>query len=483
LSFHFVKIRKEKTVNQIKLILGAFTLFLLYFFSSCEKEIFITDSTAELNFSTDTVFFDTIFTTIGSTTKRFTVHNPHSKKIKVSSIKLAGGNNSVYRLNINGQQSNSLSDVEIPANDSLFIFVEVTIDPNNTNNPLVAKDSVVFSTNGNTQDVKLVSWGQDVHLIDGEVLNTQTWIADKPYLVYNSALVDTNQTLTIEAGAKVHFHRNSRFYIAGSLQCNGTKENPIVFQADRLEDDYSDIPGQWDGIWLMPGSKANVMDFCHIKNAIIGIQVDTLGSLTEPTLTLSNSKIEHMSYAGIYAQGATIKAHNSVISDCGSFALALTLGGEYEFYHCTVGNYWNGMTRNTPSVFLNNYYIDVYENTQVRDLEALFANSIVYGNLKNEIGFDYNTDGTFNYSFKNSLIKTNPDTDTSTTNYEEVIINENPRFIDAYNYNYQLDTLSPAIDEGDQGIGNLYPTDILNNNRTNDEGPDLGAYERIPGNN
>jgi len=471
-------------VKHTKLILGTFILFILYLLSSCEKEVFITDSSAELRFSTDTVFFDTVFTTIGSTTKRFTVKNTHNNKIKVSSIKLAGGKNSFYRLNINGQQATSLSNVEIPANDSLYIFVEVTIDPNNSSNPLVAKDSIIFQTNGNIQDIKLISWGQDVHLIDGKILNTQTWTADKPYLVYNSALVDTNQTLTIEAGARIHFHRNSRFYVAGTLICNGTKENPVILKGDRLEEDYSDIPGQWDGIWLMPGSKANVINFSEIKNAIIGIQADTLGSVTEPTLTLSNSKIEHMSYAGIYAQGTTIKAHNTVISDCGSFAVALTLGGEYEFYHCTVANYWNSTTRNTPSVFLNNYYIDINDNLQIRDLEkALFANSIIYGNQENEIGFDYEAGGTFNYSFQSSLLRTDPDTDTTLTNYQNVLLNENPKFIDAFDYNYQLDTLSPAIDAGNETIGNLYPTDILNNDRTNDDAPDLGAYERIPGNN
>jgi hypothetical protein len=187
--------------------------------------------------------------------------------------------------------------------------------------------------------------------------------------------------LTIEAGAILHFHKNSRLYVAGTIIANGTYDLPIIFQGDRLEDMYEDIPGQWDGIWLMAGSMDNVFNFSEIKNAIIGIQVDTLANLSKPTLLLSNSKIENMTSAGIYAQGSTIEAFNNLITNCGQFAVALTIGGSYEFYHCTIGNYWGFSTRTTPSLLLNNYYVDVNSNIQVRPIsKALFGNCIIYGN-------------------------------------------------------------------------------------------------------
>lgn len=463
-----------------KIISGFIAVSILLFFS-CEKEKFITDSSAKLTFSTDTVFFDTLFTTIGSVTKRFTVKNPHDQKIRISNISLGRGEDSDYRLNINGIQNNQVSDIELAANDSLFIFAEVTIDPNNTNNPMVIKDSVIFETNRNRQDVKLISWGQDMHLIKGEVLQTQTWTADKPYLVYNSALIDTGAVLTIEPGSNIHFHRNSRFYVAGSVQANGTLEEPITFQGDRLEDDYKDIPGQWDGIWLMAGSKNNQFDHVTIKNAIIGVQVDTLENTTAPTLSLSNSQILHMTYAGIYAQGTTIKAHNCVIADCGSYALALTLGGSYEFYHTTIANYWFGSTRSTPSVVLNNYYTDVNDNLVPRDLEqAYFGNCIIYGNKENEIVFDSNPAAQFNYSFNHSLLKRAPLPDTSGNMYNAVLFNQDPKFVNRQAYNFQLDTLSPAINKGDPVIGLNFPSDLNGNSRTMDAAPDLGAFERAP---
>lgn len=464
-------------------LLSLLIAFLTIFVFSCEKEDFVTDSSAKLSFSTDTVLFDTVFTTIGSVTKKFTVRNPHDTKIQISDIRLAGGENSDYRLNINGIQSHKMTNVELAGNDSMFIFVEVTVDPTNQNNPMVIKDSVVFETNSNTQDVKLVSWGQDMHLIKGEILSTDTWQADKPYLIYNSALVDTGATLTIEAGAKIHFHRNSRFYVAGTVLADGTKEEPIVFQGDRLGSDYEDVPGQWDGIWLMAGSKDNMMDYVEIKNAIIGLQVDTLGNSTAPTLSISNSRIKHMTYAGIYAQGTNIKAYNCVIGDCGNYALALTLGGNYEFYHSTIGNYWYGSTRNTPSVVLNNYYTDTNGNVVNRGLEkAVFGNCIIYGNKKNEIGFDHKPGEIFNFTFDHSLLKIDPETDTSSDHYNSILMNKDPRFVSTNEHNLRLDTLSPAVDRGRPIYGEEFPFDLEGDSRITDEAPDMGAYERTPNN-
>lgn len=51
------------------------------------------------------------------------------------------------------------------AGDSLFVFVQVTVDPTGSTSPLLIKDSVIFETNGNIQDVKLTAIGQDVYLV------------------------------------------------------------------------------------------------------------------------------------------------------------------------------------------------------------------------------------------------------------------------------------------------------------------------------
>lgn len=451
------------------------------FFFSCEKESFNTSEKAFLQFSQDTILFDTIFSTVGSATKRFTVKNPYKENIKISSISLAGSSNSPFRLNIDGYSGNQLDDIELKAKDSLFIFVEITIDPTGSNLPMVVQDSIIFSFNSKQQDIDLIAFGQDVHKLNKAIIGTETFVNDKPYLIYDYLFVDTNSVLTIEPGARLHFHRNSRMYVAGTVVANGTYEMPIIFEGDRLENIYDDIPGQWDGIWLMPGSKDNVFNFSEIKNAIIGIQVDTLANLTKPTLEINNSKIQNMTAAGIYAQGTTIKAYNNVISNCGQFALALTIGGSYEFYHCTIANYWGFSTRTSPSIVLNNYYVDIYNNIQERPLnKATFGNCILYGNKENEIFLDDIGSADFNYMFDHCLIKVDSDFSTSDTeSFQNIITNKDPKFKDPYNHLFELDTLSIAKDKGKTEFGLMYPLDINLNNRNSDSGPDLGAYERI----
>ena len=457
-------------------------LLIVQLFFACEKEEFNTSVDANLAFSVDTILFDTVFTSIGSATQRFTVKNTYNKNLKISSIYLAGGESSPYRLNIDGYPGVRLDNIELREKDSLYIFVEITIDPNNSDLPLVVKDSIIFSFNNKQQDVDLIAWGQDVNIINGEIIGTETWSNNKPYLIYNSMLVDTNSILTIEPGAILHFHKNSRLYVAGSIVANGTFESPIIFQGDRLENDYENIPGQWDGIWLMAGSMDNVFNFSEIKNAIIGIQVDTMANLSKPTLLLSNSKIQNMTSAGIYAQGSTIEAFNNLITNCGQFAVALTIGGSYEFYHCTIGNYWGFSTRTTPSILLNNYYVDVNSNIQVRPInKALFGNCIIYGNKESEIYIDkYEENSTLNYKFDHTLIKVDSDFSTSDPNYfDHVIVNNDPKFKDPYNGDFELDTLSIAKDFGKSEYGLMFPYDINIQNRNSDSGPDLGAFERI----
>lgn len=455
---------------------------------SCNQEEFATSSDAKLEFATDTVTFDTIFSSIGSTTKWFTVKNPNKQSVKISRIFLAGGNRSVFRLNINGVQANEDFDITISGGDSLFVFVEVTIDPTGQNNPMVVQDSIVFNLNGNTQDVDLIAFGQDFHLLNGEVLKTQRWENDKPYLIYNSVLVDSLETLNIDPGCRVHFHYGSSMFVKGTLNASGTFEKPISFQGDRLEESYRNIPGQWGaysefadgslyvygGIHFLVGSKDNVLNYSVIKNATKGIQIDSMGFSNNPVLTISNSRIENMALNCIDARTTFIKASNSVFANSGSYTLALLLGGDYQFNHCTVANYSNFGNRKEPALFLKNYY-EYNKITYSFNLNAIFGNCIIYGNKENEISTDKGGTGSFTYLFKNCLVNTN-----LSSGFENSVFNKEPLFVNISENNYAIDSLSPARNIGDIEIAKQFPIDLNDYSRLEDEGPDLGALEWIP---
>ncbi|MGC9338094.1 MAG: hypothetical protein ACP5EQ_08460, partial [Candidatus Cloacimonadia bacterium] len=191
----------------------------------------------------DTLYFDTVFTELSTVTKSFTIHNPNKDYIKISRLRLAKGENSVYRINLDGTPGTDFEDIEIPAGDSLYVFVEATLDPNNNDQILLQQDSVVTETNGNIQDIDLVAWGQDVHLLREEILTTQTWVNDKPYLIIDYVIVDSLEILTLDPGVRVYLHRDALFAIGGTLIANGEKDMPVTFSGDRLEELYEDVPG------------------------------------------------------------------------------------------------------------------------------------------------------------------------------------------------------------------------------------------------
>lgn len=459
---------------------------------ACERDNFSNSSSIKLGFSADTVLFDTVFTTIGSATQYFKVYNNSKYDVRISSVRLAGGSSSPFRINVDGISGAECEDIPLRSKDSLFVFVEVTVDPTSQNSPILMADSIVFVTNGNVQDVNLVAWGQDVYLFNAKTITSDTvFSADKPYLIYDYLMVNPNVSLTIEPGAKLYFHNFAQLVVAGTINVDGEPESPVLFSGDRLEDYYSDKAGQWNGVWLYAGSKNNRINWAEIKNSIYGLVVDTCVTSSSPTLTLSHSKIENTSYIGLYARGAKIDADNCLFANSAQVAVALTMGGAYRFYHCTIANYWGDYVfRDGPALLLNNYYTyqlvdDGPYYVEPRDLtEASFYNSIIYGSISTEISIDNKVDGqpvdaTMNYYFQDCILRVPSSYDLSDETKFKNVIKLDPKFKDTYNHIYALDTLSPAKDIANIDISNLYSIDLNNYNRLTDTKPDLGAFERV----
>jgi len=472
---------------------GIFLSLIIVFLSfGCRKnDVLLSDSDALLTFSSDTVMFDTIFSSMGSVTKQLRVYNPYKQKVLISNISLAEGDASAYQINVDGRSGSYHSNIELAAGDSLYIFVRVTIDPTNLNSPFVVRDSILFELNGHRQDVDLYAWGQDAHFIlpDTEIEGlppfkiiahegeTVVWTNEKPYVVLGYAVVDSTAHLVVEAGTRIHFYNNAGMWIykGGSIEVNGTLDDPVVFQGTRTEEEYKMLPAQWDRIWINESAQNSTFNYAIIQNGTIGIQAETLNTSMGNTLVLNNTKILNMSGWGLFTRFYKIEANNLLVANAGSSLLNLTTGGHYSFKNSTFGNYWSYGVRNDPSLHLSDYYMysttsgDVVYSGVLE--QAYFGDCIFYGGLDEELLIDSlpNSGNDFPYLFDHCLLKTTQEPNLIT---QSSLFNDDPLFADPYAGIFYLDTLSPAIDKG-VPMGN--PNDLEGQLR--DANPDLGAYE------
>ncbi len=480
---------KDKTLNIISRAVVLLLLLSASFFWGCEREYVFRDGNDTLSFSTDTVAFDTVFTSNGSITQNLRVYNPVQDDMIIEAIELAGGDNSDFLMNVNGTSGNLIYDVPLRGNDSLFVFLEVNINPTSENAPFVVSDSLFVYTRNQIYTIQLMAYGQNVVALRKENLKTQTFTKEKPYLIYDWVVVDSAETLTIEPGAKLHFHKDASLIVFGSLKVQGSLEEPVVFTSDRLDEWYQDKSGQWGYIQLMPDSREHRIENTIIKNGTMGLVVDSVGyKPDDPPLYLHNVTIEHVASQGLMAQNSSIEASNSVFGNCGSASVALTLGGEYNFYHCTIANYFSFNYRSTPALIISNYFIDADDRKQYFTLDAAnFYNSIISGRNTNEVKFDFQSgsdnelDELINVSFDHSLVKAGEDQQDTYSSFfnEGVLFDESPGFVDVTKYNFQLDSLSVARDAGEINVGKEFPEDALGVSRLDDNAPDMGAFERI----
>jgi len=458
---------KTNPVFYFILFLAGLTIF------NCqpEDEIIDYDYLHGLEFSTDTVLFDTVFTEAGSTTKRLKVYNPNNNALKISNIRLGKGASSSYKILINGTEPSQSEELRLLGKDSILILIEVFIDAKNQNSPYLDKDSIVFETNGIMQNVKLIAWGQDANYMGNEILPCgSTWTNQRPYVIYNSILVDTLCQLTIEKGTRIFAAKHAYIYVKGKIIAEGSPEERIVFRQERMEPNYENIPGQWGGIIFLEGSHENYLNFTVIRNAEFGIRLGSPDSDTIPDVVLKNTIIENMSNSGILAFSSDLYAENVLVNNCIELNCGNIAGGNYTYKHCTFANYSINFIRQTPSFYITDNLTLDDNSVIIADIFMEIQNSIIDGNMENELFFDLEGGANYTFAFNHTMFKTSI-TDLDTLNN---ILNEDPKFIDPSTYNYRLDTLSPAKDKG---IFTGIDYDLDGNLR--DNLPDLGVYERI----
>jgi hypothetical protein len=410
-------------MSACRLVLGVFLLVFLV--GACSKEAYYVGDDVQISFSKDTLRFDTVFTTLGSATRFIKIYNRNNQPIQAS-ISLAEGGNSFFRINADGTPGPEVSNVEIGAGDSIYVFAEVTIDPNQplTVSPFIIQEQLVVKVNGREFKAMLEAWGQNANYLPssdgkgGQVLlscdfKELVWDDSKPYVIYGILYID-ECTLIWPPGTRIYVHggvvRNENsiyndgmivFLENGRLKSRGTAEKPVSLEGDRLESEFKDVSSQWNGVLFWKQSKENELTHTRIKNSIFGVRADSLSKVS-----LSSCIISNTGGPGIIGRYSDIYAENCLLFDNNSFGMQLTYGGNYTFNYCTVASY----TGNREAVLLTDFYCNdplCLTGIKLNPLKARFTNCILTGGDQDEIALGRFSTGVdfFDYEFNHCGVR------------------------------------------------------------------------------
>ncbi len=462
-----------------KALYHAATVFLcMAIFSSCTKERFITGAGARVNISADSLKYDTLFTATGSVTKSFKIFNDNDQKLRLTRVRLMGGAASAYKINVNGTTGPLINNLDIAANDSVYVFVTVTVNPNTAALPFIIKDSISIEYNGNNRFVQLEAYGQNaVFIRNGSISGNVVFGNTLPYVILGGLQVTNTGSLTINAGAKIYCHADAPIIVDGTLAANGTKALPVVFAGDRIDDPYTNFPASWPGIYFRASSKNNSLKFVQIKNAYQGISLLQPAANANPKLVLQQSIIDNAYDAGIYCSNSSLLAENCLVYNCGK-NIDVEYGGSYAFLHCTIAAYSNSfVAHKNPCVSVT----DANDVNATNSCTALFRNCILYGDAgftDKEIDVNKRGTNTFNVTLDHCIYKAA--TDPLNTTFNLCIKNADPSFdsidVPKKYYDFRI-TRNPAAAGINKGVATSLLTDLDDKNR-NVALPDIGAYEK-----
>ncbi|MCZ2458596.1 MAG: hypothetical protein LC128_03125 [Chitinophagales bacterium] len=461
--------------------LGILSISILLVFFSCKKGSFITSPDAAVLISADTLKYDTVFVTSGSITQSFKIVNQNNQKLRLTSVKLMGGSGSAFKINVDGTMGPEAGNIEINANDSVYVFVQVNVDPGSGDLPFVIRDSIQVSYNGKNKIVQLEAWGQNAHfLVNKEITTNETWNNDLPYVILGYLYVAPNRTLTINKGCRIYVNAGAPIIIDGTLQVNGEKDTAdrVYFSGERLDDPYKFFPASWPGIYFNSGSYNNILNYAVIKNSYQSIAVQDPSVNADPKVVLNQCIIDNSFDAGIIAVNSSVRATNCLITNCGK-NIYLLKGGNYDFIHCTVASYSNTFIQHKNPVLTVTNFVSDNNVISSSNLNAQFVNCIFWGEgggVDDEVTVAKNGNTVFNVNFDHDLwkIKTTPSDITS----NQILNNEDPLFdsisTNKNYYNFRLKNGSPALNKGVATSvnidldGNIRPVGLA----------DLGCFEK-----
>lgn len=473
-------------MDKVKLCLLALLLCVM---TGCQDDdSFSTNVSNILSFSADTVKLDTVFSAVPTTTRTFWVHNESGDGIRCTNIRLERGNQSGFRVNVDGvylgsESGYQASEVEIRKGDSIRVFVELTSPVNGRNKPWLVEDNLLFLLeSGVTQKVNLNAYSWDaIKYRNLHITNDTTLTGDRPIIVYGKLTVEEHATLTLAAGTTLYFHDGGGIDVYGRLCSQGEAGKEVILRGDRLDWMFDYLPydlmsGLWDGIHFYETSYDNVMEFTDLHSSFNGIVCDS-ADVGKQKLTLKNMTVHNCQGKGLSTVNCKVTAENCQFTNT-LYECVDILGGDVTMNHCTLAQFYPFDSNRRPAL---NYY----STTTMPLLRMDCINSIVTGYPEDVVmGATENENIPFNYRFISSILRTPAVEDAEHIidvifeNVEDTASVQGDKHfklvdINTQHYDFHLDSLSPAINKGSKD----YPVSNDRDGKARDDQPDIGCFE------
>lgn len=462
-------------------LFSTISLWSLLIFIACRKdEISFDQPTQKLSISADTVVLDTVYNQMRSSTHLVKIFNNENKDIKIPKIYLGQGENSQYKINVDGKAGHYFTNIPLRSKDSLFVFIEIA--PNIKSPEIVAEDHVYIESGIAQQKITLLSVIQDAEFFispkdNPKIINNDTnWDKSKVKIILGELQLAEGKTLNIHPDTKVYFMQNSGLKINknATLNISGDLGKEVILRGHRNEPRYDTIPKNWNGIVLEEGSKLNI-NYAKIFGGTTGLY------LNQATAKVKNTILHTFQDYGIFAINTKIDAENLVINNTGISNIGIVKGGIYNILHSTLANFWSIFTYQKPTVIsAQNEWITSNGKREYSDLTLNLKNSIAYTKYDDAIKLTPSLQSLFSYTFENSLIKHSANSSYAWENNSSIINsikNLNPLFVNTFisKMNLSLKENSPAKEKGNPSTAQQVPFDIRKVNRTST--PNIGAYQ------
>lgn len=469
-----------------------FAIITICAFVACsDDDSFSTSPNNHLSFSVDTVKMDTVFSNVPTSTRSFWVYNRSGDGIRVSNVRLQGGNQTGFRVNVDGKYLGSsngyqTSDLEIRNKDSIRVFVELTSSVNNSDDIKLLEDNIIFTLESGVQQKLLLqahTWDA-LSLRNLQVKSDTTIASQKPIIVYGGIKVDSSATLRISEGTKLYFHGDAGIEVYGKLLVEGTKDNNVVLRGDRLDNMFDYLPydrvsGQWRGIHYYTSSYDNVLQYADIHSTFHGVVADS-SDVARTKLTLDATTIHNCQGYGLIANNSSVILNNSQITNTLNDCIQIN-GGKAVINNCTFAQFYPFDSRRGVAFRLSSAQYPVVGLT--------CDNSLITGYATDEMMISGSQSSTeISYQFSDCVIRTPKILTTDSVRFANVIYENvedtaatgKGHFVkidtDNLRYDFRLRKTSKAI--GKASATTALPTDRRGEAR--DETPDAGAYEYKP---